>query len=204
MPLQNVRFIARQETDESQDDVIWTFGCDGALISSGLLGALIDHFGVAIGATGSNLGASLPTALEFYVAEALPATGGAAHAVVAIDPVVTGSGGAGGPAEVAMAISRMITSPRGPAPAGRLYLGPFSATNIDSTRPDATLATRCRDFLVEMHQAFESEALNPVVIRGNGTPGATGVSIVEYRSDDAWDTQRRRGWNPTATVTSTP
>ena len=105
------------------------------------------------------------------------------------------------PREVALCLSFQASRVSGVAQArrrGRVYFGPFAVASNNGTtsRPDNALITAVRDGA----QAFVNlSSTDPdwewfVISEATGTP--IGNSVHDGWVDDAWDTQRRRGQDP--------
>ena len=182
-----------------EDSVQWGFGFDAPdeptpLELSNILEA-IDLFDLenstALGLT--------PMTLDY--AEAFPAEGGPAVAVFGTGGDFTVGNGDPGNADVALAVSLHVATPRGGSPRGRVYLGPFNANVTGRARPLAAHQGACRGLVNEVLQAGEANGWEPVVISrregGSERPTPVGLPIIELSTDNAWDTQRRRGQEPT-------
>lgn len=136
--------------------------------------------------------------------------GGAVHEIRAYAPGVNPGGpyfskkyattttrGLGGPNEIALCLSyAAVDSPDASTPRrrGRIYLGPFSPTATDESRPNATI----RDAALDL-----GEGIAQVGLAANVTWSLYSRMDNSYHKiesiwcDDAWDIQRRRGLKPT-------
>lgn len=111
------------------------------------------------------------------------------------------------PTEIQMAVSRMVQTPRGIAPRGRLFIGPWGGSNqLPGLRPTTGEMNDACDFMVALHNQTQVQMLGQPVVLGRTAANLTsGIPIVGYRTDDIWDTQRRRGLaQRTTTVSRTP
>ena len=115
------------------------------------------------------------------------------------------------PSEVAVCLSYRGSLISGTSPArrrGRIYLGPLSAgvaiqDGTGFNRPDLAFRTDMLFAARGMAAEALADGWSWVVRSGGGTTGAgagiEGFVLIEYVwVDDAWDTQRRRGANPTS------
>lgn len=115
------------------------------------------------------------------------------------------------PSEVACCLSYAAAPASGVPIArtrGRIYIGPLSTAAITPltptgvARPDSTF----RQTLVDAGKKLANDwaGLSPVSLWVvHSTIESTPRGIVRWWSDDAWDTQRRRGDKPTSRVTAT-
>lgn len=205
MPLFRLRAVAHQSTDLSQDDVVWSWGVEHAGPSSGDLTPLFETFQLAMnnGGAGVQLKGYMQTNLAFYALEVYPAAGGEAVAVGAFTPeYVPNAVGSIAPSEVAFCVSQNIQTVRGLRPRGRTYLGPFNTNVVNDGRPLANFITAALNFAEYWHDGLVAESFTPVVISANGLVNRG--TVTQYQADNAFDTQRRRGWERTAITTRTP
>jgi hypothetical protein len=186
----------------NDDDVIWTWPVDGPPPTPGLLGALIDRWQTSYLAWMAQINFS---PMSWVLLEAMPAAGGPALAVQTVSPAFAIGTGTTGPAEVQLALSREVLGTRGQTPAGRVFLGPMS-TQALGWRPTTTLINNSLSFGKDLHNSWAVEGVDMVVIsrQQNNLPIApVARPIVAYSVDNAWDTQRRRGSEPTSRTTVT-
>jgi hypothetical protein len=95
---------------------------------------------------------------------------------------------------------------------GRVYLGPFSTSNVivvnNRCRVIGTTVATIRDAALALHNAslasteFEWVVYSPTNAAG-GPPETWWAPVQQGWVDDAWDTQRRRGTDPTTRSTFT-
>jgi hypothetical protein len=106
------------------------------------------------------------------------------------------------PTEVALVLSFHGPFASGVANArrrGRLYLGPWTLERCDY-RPDSTLIGACIDF----GETLSTNIGAADVLWSQHSPTAsTEFAVVGGWVDDAWDTQRRRGYEPATRTTFT-
>nr|CRY96531.1 hypothetical protein [uncultured prokaryote] len=193
MPVTQVRISMSRTLG---DIVQWSYGIDGPtpdnIALTGILSAM------QVNATATSLNTSL-SILRLELAEAFDADGGPAVAVasVATEPFCNGPVGV---QEVAVVCSEHVDTPRGLSPRGRTYYGPISGTLLDDPRPSTGLQTIIRNFHEAMLDYLVGEGWTPVVISrsldGSPRPTAIGMPITAISTDDAWDSQRRRGLEP--------
>lgn len=105
--------------------------------------------------------------------------------------------GAAMPAEVSLCLSFQAVKVSGSPQArrrGRIYLGPFDETPNDNGRPSSSFCTGAANGL----KAFAEDlvAANCSLLVYSRVDGV-GRTAVEGWVDNAWDTQRRRGLDPT-------
>lgn len=94
---------------------------------------------------------------------------------------------------------------------GRVYLGPWAAAHnvqegtTNFSRPPAILTTGIREAMVRFATAIDAAGGGDVLGLGVWSRADQAIRGIDtVRTDDAWDTQRRRGCSPTAvTRTST-
>lgn len=103
-----------------------------------------------------------------------------------------------GPAEVACCLSyATVDDPERSLPRrrGRIYLGPIASSLVNNTRPPTTV----KDAVLAYGQGIAQVGLasNVTWSMYSATDDAY-AKIESIWVDDAWDTQRRRGWAPTA------
>jgi hypothetical protein len=110
-------------------------------------------------------------------------------------------GGSTGPAEVACCLSyATVDNPDASLPRrrGRIYLGPLVATGgTNSERPPAALTLAARNLGVAL--AAAGNAGNSTWMLRSQSDNAY-AKIESVWTDDAWDTQRRRGLKPLSRV----
>lgn len=188
-----------------QDSVVWgLFGIDTALDPADIIDDIRDAW-LDAWATASTA-ANWPADHFFVSVEAYPAGGGAAAGYSAIDPPVELGDGESMPGEVALAVSHHVDTVRGVRPVGRTYCGPVS-TEVAGPRPSPGFQNDTGYTWSVFHSAVVLLAATPVVISKflDGAPRSpVGLPIVRYSVDDAWDTQRRRGWDATFRSYQTP
>ena len=204
MALYAVRVTLGRAND---DDVQWGFGFDAPTEPTS---SDLSDFLVALDLAEAEVSATLalgPMTLD--MAEAFPAEGGPAVAVFSTGGDLAVGGGTMGNADVALAVSFHVATPRGPAPRGRVYLGPFRTTMAGDDRPTPSVQEAARELVNGALLGGEALGWDPVVISrqdgGAPRPAPVGLPIVALSTDDAWDTQRRRGQRPTSrTVVTYP
>lgn len=118
---------------------------------------------------------------------------------------VTGTEGTDpGPAELAICLSFRKTPASGTNPRrrrGRVYLGPWSASNVGGARPSHTLASVILGAASTLDSAISGIGSGWYLAIGHADESA-GYDIDEFYVDDAWDIQRRRGLKPSTKWTS--
>ena len=197
MALYSVRVTLGRQDD---DDVQWGFGFEA---STEPTSSDLSDFLVAIDAAESAVSADLGLApMTLEMAEAFPAGGGPAVAVFSTGGDLSIGTGFPGNADVALAVSLHVETPRGPSPRGRVYLGPFISNMAGQARPSSNVQEAARELVNGALLGGESLGWDPVVISrhegGAERPSPVGLPIVALSTDDAWDTQRRRGQEPTS------
>lgn len=195
-----LRMTWDQASGVSADRVNWTWGLAGPGADSGetaALASIVLQSILAPQATTLTLASMLAGGMKSLFFESFPNAGGEATGMAATDaePAITGS--ARGPSEIAVVVSRVVSTPRGPSPRGRLYVGPLSSTRIASERPSGDVRNTIGQWAAGLHEDFEAAGRVPVLVRDQGKVTANEDPILAYRVDDAWDTQRRRGVDPT-------
>lgn len=203
MPLFRLRVIADQVTDLPQDRVSWGWGIEcAAAPESGDLAPLFEGFELAM-----NTGAAANLKLLAYVAgdltfqaiEVYPAAGGPAVAVgswtVPYNPQPAGSRL---PPECALVLSHRIQTLRGVRPRGRTYIGPLELDANSGGVIASTAVTAMLNFAEAWHDLLVAEGMQPCVISADGTTKRG--DVIAYSVDNAFDTQRRRGFDATATT----
>lgn len=206
MPLWRLRVVADQKTLNPPDRITWGFGLEGseAALTAAMTPLLTDFQNAVIaGATsGVRLLAQLQHGMRFTSLEAFPAAGGGAVAVAAFAPYTIANSQADMPAEVAVALSQNIMTTRGSRPRGRTFIGPLSTTvALSSGRPSANCITALGNFALSWHAALVGRGLTPCVISADGTTKRG--NVIAYQVDNAFDSQRRRGWERT-TISNFP
>lgn len=189
----------------AQDPVVWgLFGIDTVLNPADIIDDIRDAW---LNAFGNNTQGGPWVLDHFFVSvEAYPAAGGPAAGYSAIEPPEEMGSSAGLPAECAVVVSHEVNTARGLRPVGRTYCGPLGV-DWGGERPASGFAGFLGACWVEFHEAVEVLGPTPVVISKflDGAPRApVGLPIVRYSIDDAFDTQRRRGWERTTKTTFTP
>jgi hypothetical protein len=106
------------------------------------------------------------------------------------------------PAEICLCLSyATVDNPDASTPRrrGRLYIGPFSGGVVSNARPQPTIRTE----MVGLGQALASvgTASNTTWVMYSQRDNAYAKIEVVW-CDDAWDTQRRRGVEPSARTTA--
>ena len=182
-----------------EDNVQWGFGFEAADEPTPLE---LSNILAAIDASDMENSSALGlTPMTLEMAEAFPAGGGPAVAVFSTGGDLTVGNGDPGNADVALAVSLHVATPRGGSPRGRVYLGPFNSTVTGRARPLPAHQGACRQLVNDVLQAGEANGWEPVVISrregGEERPTPVGLPIIELSTDNAWDTQRRRGQEPT-------
>lgn len=106
--------------------------------------------------------------------------------------------GAAGPRECALCLS-FSTDANRKRERGRLYIGPWMKTQLDE-RPDvaqrAALGT-----LAQGIQDLGGANVDWQIWSSLGAPGGIAHKVDKWWVDDEWDTQRRRGLDPTLRLT---
>jgi hypothetical protein len=149
------------------------------------------------------IGGTLHTIKMYDMSQPIP------RAPLRTSPLSFNPGGIGGitlPAEVALVLSlRAVRAPGVPASRarGRIYLGPFMGGAVGpgaagDGRPNATLQTVMNNAAIGLRSTVLGPPRWSVYSRiDNVLRRVTGSSV-----DNAWDTQRRRGGDPTAKVST--
>ena len=121
------------------------------------------------------------------------------------------------PSEVACCLSFKATDESGVNPAslrGRVFIGPLSPSWLDApalgaVRPAAGFTTALRTAAVNMNTAVQTSPSGYQHVVYSPTRDAAGSTligatraVVQYSTDNAFDTQRRRGSAPTLRLTS--
>lgn len=185
-------------TGDSADRVIWSWGLSGPEPDAQ---GMIDLRLAVEGSLGATLPAPAPTGavtqwlqtgFTAIFHECFLATGGAAIGVIDADSPPPSGGGTSGPTETQLVISRLITTPRGYNPIGRMYFGPFGSVGSQRT-PTVGMQNSLAQWALFLHGNFQFVGYEPQVIAKQGTALAAGKPIAAYRVDKLWDTQRRRG-----------
>ena len=184
---------------QNEDNVQWGFGFDAPTEPTS---SQLSDFLVAIDLAENDLRLTLQLApMTLEMAEAFPAEGGPAVAVFSTGGDLSVGTGSPGNADVALAVSMHVATPRGPSPRGRVYLGPFENTAAGQARPSPGLQEAARELVNAALLAGEDNGWEPVVISrqdgGSERPSPVGLPIVALSTDNAWDSQRRRGQEPT-------
>jgi hypothetical protein len=203
MPLFRLKVLGDQVTNLSADRVSWGWGVEAANVGVfDALPAIIEGFELAMGGVGldaDDLGHRMQEGFDFRSIEVFPAAGGEAVAIQAWTvPYSPGRPFGSMPAEVALVLSHRIPTARGIRPKCRTYLGPFNGGE-NFGRPSANLISAVLRFGGDFHDALVAEGITPTCISANGLVNRG--AIVGYGCDDAWDTQRRRGWDLTGMTT---
>lgn len=204
MALFHVRLVIDRSV-EGQDNVIWNvFGIDTAVDPEVLAPDLVDAWETAWGASTP---AHWPVDHTFTSLELIPAGGGPAAGFAGFAPPLAMGNGAGAPSEVAIVVSHMVNTARGNRRRGRTYVGPIAAAQA-LTRPTADLLNFVGGAWADFHAAAAALLADPVVISTveAGAPRVPpiGIPILSYVIDNAWDTQRSRGWDPSAATEFVP
>lgn len=204
MALFHVRLVIDRST-LGEDSINWNvFGVDTAVDPEALAPDLVDAWTTAWGLATA---AHWPVDNLFSSLELVPAGGGPAAGFAGFDPPLAMGTGAGAPSEVCLVVSHMVTTPRGQRRRGRTYAGPIAAAQA-LTRPTGDLINFVGGLWADFHAAAAALFADPVVISTveNGAPRVApiGIPILSYVVDNAWDTQRSRGWDPSAATEFTP
>lgn len=205
MALFHVRVVIDRSA-VGQDQVIWNlFGVDTAVDPELLAPDLLDAFQFK---WENDLNYEQWAIDHFFTAlELIPAGGGPAAGYAGFVPPLEMGTGLPGVGEVCVVVSHQVDTVRGQRRRGRTYAGPLSYVP-QQARPDESLMDSLGGLWVAMHEAAEALFAGPVVISTvlNGAPRVppVGIPIVSYLVDDAWDTQRSRGWAASSTETYTP
>lgn len=202
MPIQDIRATFARA---GADDILYTWGVDGPAADSAALGTLDQAFRTRyplIFPTGTFEDIIVPMSLVMW--EAFPADGGpATGAFTPAVPFDVGTGVPDGPHDVQIVISRAVDTVRGVKPKGRQYWGPIR--KLSGARPLAADQQNLLDWSAAWHGDLQTSALQPVVVSRFANkvkrPAAIGFPIVGYSVDNAYDTQRRRGLDPTSRLT---
>lgn len=187
------------------DTIVWGYHVD-ALSSAGLLSTLVQEW-ESVAATllpSTTLLDLLPSDLEVESYQLYDVVNGGppVDEVLPVAPVV-GAGAPSGPSEVQVVVSRWVADGLGrPFKKGRQYIGPLSGSVTDVRRPPVVVTQTALNATVAFHEALTATNITPVV----DTKGALHVpeDIVQYSVDNAWDTQRRRGLEPTSELVGVP
>lgn len=201
MALFHVRLVI-DRTEDGEDNVIWNvFGIDTAVDPEDLVGDLASAWEDAWGTTTDTF---WPWDIYFTALELVPAGGGPAAAFVGFDPPLAVGASGSGPAEVALVISHQVQDVRGIRRRGRTYVGPIGLSKMRH-RPETDLMSEIGGVWTAFHGAVVALSADPVVIStiDDGAPRVSpiGLPIVSYVIDDAWDTQRSRGKDPSLATT---
>lgn len=204
MALLHVRLVIDRSA-VGEDNVIWNvFGVDTVVDPEDLAPDLVDAWDAAwAGATPAHW----PVSHTFTSLELVPAGGGPAAGFAGFDPPLALGNGAGAPSEVALVVSHMVSTARGNRRRGRTFVGPIAAAQA-LTRPTADLMNFVGGLWGDFHAAAALLNADPVVISTveAGAPRVPpiGIPILSYVIDNAWDTQRSRGWDPSAATEYAP
>lgn len=115
------------------------------------------------------------------------------------------------PAEVAACVSYQgapVTGIKLASVRGRVYLGPLNSDAADHThtakaRPSSQFRSDCISSFKALNQGIPDD--NPGTFLRQYSPTHSALhAITNWWMDDAWDTQRRRGGDPTSRVTGFP
>lgn len=197
--LLNLRTTFDAPTGDSADRCIYSWGINGPVPDAAGMQALADaveaaHVDAAL--EGAPAGWMVKDLIQvgYRMAwhEVFDAQGGPALGVINAtnNPDTVGTASAG-PTEVQLCVSRLINTPRGLTPVGRIYIGPIgSAAGLHPTNPFKQTAV---GWAKRLHENLAFVGYTPEVIAKAGTPLAAGKPIAGYRVDALWDTQRRRG-----------
>jgi hypothetical protein len=188
------------------DPVQWSWAFDGWSATPSMDGELSGMTDAMLAAWDTIVDDGRFPPLSMVRAELVfPTVNGAAVSIYNLAaPHVLGTSVTWGPEEVAACVTEHVAGPRGPRPLGRTYYGPFAAGTAANRRPPDALLDELRQFAVAVHGLAVGAPydLTPVVVSRflNKIERAdpVGLPIVQYSTDDAWDTQRRRGNEPTA------
>lgn len=106
------------------------------------------------------------------------------------------------PQEVALCLS-YAAAPASGIPAarrrGRVYLGPFAEASNTDARPGTALITVIAAAASELKAAADASVTWQWIVYSRADEA--GYPVVSGWLDNAWDTQRRRGWSPTSRTT---
>lgn len=102
------------------------------------------------------------------------------------------------PSEVAVCLSYrggLVSGAPASRRRGRIYVGPLGVNCLGITgRPDGVVATALQDAVEAFRAVLDPEPINHAVW---SRAGDNLYDVVQYWTDDAFDTQRRRGLSPT-------
>lgn len=188
------------------DRIVWGFHVDAPSAPGALaLGTDFEAAMLQIGPLGTvTLQSRIPEELSVESYQVYDVVNGGPPVDEAL-PVApfAGTSSTPGPTEVQVVVSRWVNDGLGrPFKKGRIYIGPLGTTATGATRPPLSLQQAVLDFSTELHTRMVADGMTPVV----DTKGALHVpeTIVQYSADDAWDTQRRRGLDPTSEIVAVP
>lgn len=191
-----MRMLFERELGENRDRVVWGFHVDAASAPSASTWQTMMAF--AWGEAPSHFGVVMQQeydASQFQVYDV--SAGGPPVSEELADPALFPITGNSGPQEVQVCVTRWTDDSIGrERKHGRWYVGPISGSYLNAARPASALQTRIQQFQQALHAQFTSNGMDPVVV-SRTTGLATGYPITQYSIDNAWDTQRRRGIDPT-------
>ena len=206
MPTRFVFRFADTTTNEPADDVVWQWH---ELQDNGPVGPIADgnlelfRDDVLAAFTSSGLASFLASDMSLYDWRMYPLPIGdpLSQIIEDTDPLTTGSGVI--PHEVALVATFLSASGIRYKPIGRSYVGRLASSVINavSGRPTTTFVTAVGDFFVDLHEARVARGQTPV--RYSPATGNSQV-IAAYRVDNSFDTQRRRGVDPSGATLFTP
>lgn len=201
MPLTTVRLRANR-TQDDLDVIYHSFQFDGPTFTSGDLQELVTNLK-------TTFDAQSPLATQTFrhtvtLAEAFPGDGGPAYEIATLGAGSIFGTGSSSPPQVQFVVSRDVDGVRGRRPTGRMYW-PVSQP---VQRPSVSFIQAMGDWMNAFHDSMVADGFTPVVISrflgGVERPAAVGLPIVGYSMDNAFDTQRRRGHEPTIRTPFTP
>lgn len=193
MPLATVRVRLNRTTDDA-DPVYWSWAVDGAAYdeTSGLalINSTLEGIEAAVGVGGSGL----LTDMDADLIEAFPGAGGPAYYVQGLAPGIPVGTNVLSDQIKQCAVNELVSSPRGTAVAGRLFIGPMGASNGPILPTDqVALAVLIMQSVAESHI---DAGFTPVVISriqaGEERPTPVGLEIVGFRTDRRIDILKSR------------
>jgi hypothetical protein len=185
-------------TGESRDTLVMTFhiAIEGVPTAAAALAEFVDAW-----STTATLNSLMQGDYELDTVQVYDVAAGGPP----IDEVLAAStdrlspSGASGPQEVQICVTRWVGDSLGrPTKLGRWYFGPVAHGAMNAARPSSTNRQIILNFQEKLHNNLDLINYVPVV----DSKGDLHVPrpIVQYSVDDAWDTQRRRGVDPTSEI----
>lgn len=171
--------------------------------SPGILGRVGTFYQAIQGLYPTALMATPMVLTSYTLADPIPRT-----PLGTLNVVMAGTATAPLPAEVAVCLSYRGVSIPGVPPArtrGRIYLGPFSTGILSTTvaaevRPSSANLATIRAAALNLRDTSIANATKWVVF---SPTNLSTVDVAEVSTDDAFDTQRRRGADPTVRTRAT-